>query len=263
MIPHKYKVDFAKRKGNVPFPCHYCNHCTMDLQIETDEHNIVKNFGITEEVPQTCGAGLHAPTSHGDCRYIYLNELPEDYKRWYPSTLFEFFTKEYAMEMLTDINCARYISKSMLIARAHKGYNTREQRIKEFIEEGIIDVSYDVDCNECYSLTQYGQMIADTICDMLDQYLLIKEHGEIMRLEPSRLVFEFIREHNDCTSKQIYDYFDREYDYEETLIPLVLESLVTAGYIEPLYNDNFTMIGYSTTQKGILRWRALYADNQM
>ena len=262
-LPHKYQVDFAKRKGSVPYPCYYCMHCTVDLEVETDEKNIVKNFGVVEEVPQICGAGIHAPTSYGDCKYAYLTELPDDYRSWFPSVLFEFFTKEYAMEMLTDINCAQYITKSMLIARSHKGYNTRVARLQEFIKDGIVDMSYDVKGEECYSLTDYGQSLADIVSEMLERYRLIKHHGELMAIEPVRQIFEFIREHNDCTTKQIYDYFDENYDYTEAVIPHFLEELERAGYVEPTYNDDYTRIGFSTSQKGILRWRAMYADNQV
>lgn len=266
-IPHKYQVDFARRKGNVPYPCFYCAHNSMN-ELITDEHNIVKEFGYDEQedyepVPQICGAGLHKPTGYADCKYIYPVALPSDYHRWYSSEKFEFFTREYMMEMLTDINCNRYIRRSVLIGRARRGYNTREQRLKELIEGGFVDVSYDVDCNECYSLTEYGQQIADAIADMLDQYILVKEHGEPMGNYVVKEVFEFIRSHSDCVAKQIYDHFDRKYDdLSEAEVPMALDCLVMAGYVEPIYNDDFTRISYNTTQKGILRWRAMYVDRQ-
>ena len=262
-LPHRHQVDFAKRKGNVPYPCFYCMNKSPNIEYITDGHNIVKEFGEEANVPQICNGGIHAPTGHGDCKRLIPVELPSEYKRWYPSSLFSLFTREYMMEMITDINANKFLSRPMLIARAHKGYHTREQRIKEMLDEGIVDVSYDVNCNECYSLTEYGQEIADAITGMLDSYLLIKEHGEIMAYEVSKLIFEFVRNHTDCTAKQVYDYFDANAGYDETVIPLGLEALVMAGYIEPLYNDDFTRIGYATTQKGILRWRALYVDNQV
>ena len=262
-LPHRHLVDFAKRKGNVPFPCFYCIYKNPTLDYVTDDNNIVKEFGEEGNVPQVCGGGLHCPTGHGDCAHIIPVELPSEYRRWYPSELFTFFTREYMMEMITDINANRQMSRTSLIARGRKGYHTREQRIYEMLEEGIIDWFYDVDCNECYSLTEYGQQIADAISGMLDEYLVIRSHGELMSYEVSKLIFEFVRSHSDCTAKQIYDYFDKTTDYDETVIPLGLEALVMAGYIEPLYNDNFSSIGYSVTKKGVLRWRALYADNQV
>ena len=258
-LPHSHKVDFARRKGNVPYPCHYCMNKLPTIEFVTDEKNIVLEFGKDEgDVPQTCMAGIHKPTEYGDCKAMLVSALLTQYKRWYPSEIFSFFTREYMMEMITDINCNVRLSRPMLIARSRKGYHTREQRIDEMIKEGIIDVSYDIDCNETYSLTEYGQMIADIITTMLDDYILVKQHGEPMGFELSRPIFEYVRAHPDCDAKHIYDHFDANYDYPETAVPLALESMVQAGYIEPTYSDDFTRIGYNTTQKGILRWRAMF-----
>lgn len=262
-LPHRHRVDFAKRKGAVPYPCFYCQHFTYDLSPKCDDKHIVIEFDEEAEVPQLCAGGLHAPTGYADCERMIPSELQTEYRRWYPSVLFTLFTREYFMEMLTDINANKYISRHMLVARSKKGYKTREQRIDEMLKDGIIDVSYDVNCDVCYSLTEYGQLIADSITEMFDRYILIKEHGELMGYELARKIFEFIRSHSDCTTKQIYDYFDANTNYAEHEVPLGLEALVEAGYVEPIFNDDFTRIGYSTTQKGILRWRALYVNDNV
>ena len=261
MLPHKYQVDFARRKGNVPYPCYYCLNFIQFNNITTDEHNQVKDFGTEANVPNTCTMGLRCPSEVGDCKSIQLKSL--ELLRWYPSALFEKFTRDYYLEMLTDIKCGQPITRSMLIARAHKGYNTREQRIQEMLDEGIITQSYNTDNEEIYSLTEYGTLIANEVCQLMDNYLIIKEQGELLAIDLPKMVFEWVRNHPNCTARQIYDYFgSASVHMSEKPAECALEDLVSAGYIEPLYDDNFEEIRFNTTQKGVDVWIMLKEKRQ-
>ena len=255
MIPKRHQVEFAKSKGKLIYPCCFCQNRLPNVEYHQDEHGIVTEFGVEEGVPQTCMAGLHAPTEYGDCKHIMVQELPQNYTRWYPSDLFTKFSKEYYMEMITDIRANQPIPRYMLIARAHKGYHTREQRIDELLEEGIITQSYHIDNEEAYSLTAYGEDIARAICELMDNYLLIKEHGELMDYDIPRILFLWIRENPNCTERQIYDYYDTFPQYSE-YIPYALNDLVSAGYVEPLYTSDYSEIRYNVTQKGVDVWKS-------
>lgn len=257
MLPKKYRTDWARIKGHIPYPCGYCMNYIQGLKEKCDEHNVISEFGEEGNVPMTCSAGIHAPTEYGDCKHIMLKALPNQYKRWFPSDIFTFFTKEYTMDMLTTLRCQANLSKSFLIGRAHKGYHTREQRLQEFVDEGLVDVGYNINNEEMYHLTDYGQLIADAIGDMIESYILIKQHGELMSYDEARLLFEFIREHPNCESKTIYDYFDKNYDFEDNIIPQIKELMLEAEYIDCEYDGDF-IIRYDVTQKGIDRWRAIY-----
>jgi len=267
-LPRRHRTDWARRRGEIPYPCGYCMNYLQGLKEKCDEHNVIQEFGEDGEIPLTCMAGQHKPTDYGDCRHIMLKALPNQYARWFPSEIFSFFTKEYTMEMLTDIRCQPYLTKSMIIGRAHKGYHTREQRLQEFIDEGLVDVGYNINSEEIYHLTDYGQRIADAVSDMLDNYILIKHHGELMSYDEVRLVFEYIYSHRDCDFKSIYDHFnttptvfddatgDRIADMTDAL-GHVVDSLLDAEYIDCVYDGDF-IIRYDVTQKGIDRWRAMY-----
>ena len=257
MLPRKHRTDWARRKGAIPYPCSYCMNYIQGLQEKCDDHNVITEFGKEANVPLTCMAGQHKPTDYGDCKHIMVKALPNQYARWYPSDIFTFFTKEYTMEMLTDLRCQPYLTKSFLIGRAHKGYHTREQRLQEFVDSGLVDVGYNINNEEIYHLTDYGQQIADAIGGMLDEYILVKQHGELMTYEESRQVFEYIRDHPNCELKSIYDYFDSNYDYEENIIPYIVERLLDAEYIDCVYDEDF-VIRYDATQKGLDRWMRLY-----
>ena len=261
MLPHKYQVDFARRKGNVAYPCFYCMSFIEHYDMVIDEHKCIVNFGKLANVPCTCASGLTHPTEARDCKYIQLKSL--ELLRWYPSALFEKFTRDYYLEMLTDIKCGQPITRSMLIARAHKGYNTREQRIQEMLDEGIITQSYNTDNEEIYSLTEYGTLIANEVCQLMDNYLIIKEQGELLAIDLPKMVFEWVKTHPNCTARQIYDYFGKaSVHISEKPAECALEDLVSAGYIEPLYDDNFEEIRFNTTQKGIDVWTMLREKRQ-
>lgn len=257
MLPRKHRTDWARNRGSIPYPCGYCMNYMQGLKEKCDEHNIIIEFGEDGEVPITCMTGQHRPSDYGDCKHIMLKALPNQCKRWFPSEIFTFFTKEYTMDMLTTINCQPYLTKSSIINRSQKGYHTREQRLQEFVDDGLVDVGYNIDCEEIYHLTDFGQLIADAISEMLEKYIIIKQHGELMGYEESRLVFEYIHDHPNCELKSIYDYFDANYDYDDNTIPQVKELLLEAEYIDCVYDDDF-VIRYDVTQKGIDRWRALY-----
>lgn len=264
-LPKKHQTDFARRKGSVPYPCFYCLNYTLFLNPICDEHNIVIGFGTEDNVPQTCMACLVAPSDYGDCSHIMVKALPDQYKRWYPSSIFNFFTKEYAMDMLTTIRSHPYLTKSIIIGRAHKGYHTREQRLQEFLDSGLVDVGYNINCEEIYHLTDYGEQIADAISDMLERYILIKQHGELMAHPEAMAMFEYIRENPGCTEKAIYDRFDDDFifdgkvNYEgKQLASYVLEKLLDAEYVECAYDSDFTNIRYDVTQKGIDRWARMH-----
>lgn len=238
------------------------------LNEKCDEHNVIQEFGKDGNVPLTCMAGQHKPTDYGDCRHIMLKALPNQYARWFPSEIFSFFTKEYTMEMLTDIRCRPYQTKSKIIARGYKGYHTREQRLQEFVDEGLVDVGYNINCEEIYHLTDYGQQIADAVSDMLDRYILVKQHGELMSYEEVRLVFEYIHSHRDCDFKSIYCHFDTTHTIFDDMtggritdmtdaLGHVMDSLLDAEYIDCVYDSDYT-IRFDVTQKGIDRWMTLY-----
>lgn len=253
MLPHRHQVDFARRKGNVPYPCYYCMNYVQFPTMVTDEHNFVLNFGKEENVPCTCMGGMRGPSEKGDCKGIQILELQQYCTRWYPSNLFDRFTREYWMEMLTDIKCGQPIARSMLIARARKGYHTREQRINEMLEEGLITQSYNVNNEEMYTLTAYGEAIADEICHMLDAYQIIKEQGELLEYDIPMTMFEWIRSNPNSTAKQIYNAFSECRD--STFIETTLEDLVSVGYVEPLYDSDYEEIRFNTTQKGVDSWK--------
>lgn len=254
MIPKRHQVEFAKSKGRLIYPCCFCKNRLPNIEYHQDEHGIVIEFGKEGGVPQTCMAGIHGPTEHGDCKYIMVEELAQNYTRQYPSELFSKFSKEYYMEMITDIKANQPIPRNILIARAHKGYHTREQRINEMLEEGIITQSYHIDNEEAYSLTAYGEDIARAICEMMDSYLLIREHGELMMYTGPYLVFEWIRDNPNCTERQVYDHFGGK---DDNVIPYALQDLVMAGYVEPLYTSDYSEIRLNVTQKGIDVWKSI------
>lgn len=256
-LPRKYQTDWARNKGFIPYPCGYCMNYTQGLKERCDEHNVILEFGEEGGVPITCTLGQHRPTEYGDCKHIMLKALPNQYARWFPSEIFTFFTKEYTMEMLTDIRCQPYQSKATIIDRSRKGYHTREQRLQEFIDGGLVDVGYNINCEEVYHLTNYGVLIADAIGDMMEEYIAIREHGELMEYDEARLVFEYIHDHPDCNMKSIYDYFDANYDFDDNTVPLIKEWLLEAEYIDCVYDSDF-IIRFDVTQKGIDRWRAIY-----
>lgn len=248
MLPHDYLVDFARRKGEVPYPCYYCMNYT-GVDSYCDDNGIVISFGIDGGVPCTCMAGLTRPTEGTDCKAIQLKCLIQHMGRFYPSSLFEKFSREYYMEMLTDLKVSKSLPRPMLIARALKGYHTREQRLSEMLQEGVIVSSFDIDNNEMFSLTEYGERIATVICEMLDEYLMIREQGELMKNDEIKTLFEWIRGNPNSTKRQIYDAFPN------TNVELALEDLTTAGYVEPLF-DNEMKLRYNTTQRGIDVWTA-------
>lgn len=270
MLPRKYRNDWARRMGEAPYPCCYCMNFVQGLNEKCDEHNIITEFGVEGEVPLTCMAGQHRPTEYGDCRHIMLKALPNQNKRWFPSDIFSFFTKEYTMEMLTDLNCQPYLTKSILIGRAHKGYHTREQRLQEFVDNGLVDVGYNINGEEIYHLTDYGQKIADIVSDMMESYIIIKQHGELMSYDESRLFFEYVMKNPDCTLKSMYEYFNGNPSVFDDMtggssvdllnaLTYILDAMLDAEYIDCAYDSEFT-IRYDTTQKGIDRWRALYKE---
>ena len=261
-LPHRHQVDFAKREGSVPYPCFYCMNKLPTIEYKTDEHNIVKEFGMDEgDVPQICMAGIHKPTDYADCKRALIVELSDNVHRSFPSEYFTFFTREYMMEMITDIRAMEYAPKSKLIGRGRKGYHTREQRLKELYDAGYVDQSYDINNEETYNLTAQGNDIADALSDFLSTVLYHSIRGDLFEDEVVVKVFEFIRSHSGCTKKQIYDYFDSNYGYEETVVPIVVQTLEDAGYIEPIFSADFEQIEYNTTQKGVLRWQRNCQDH--
>lgn len=257
MLPHRHQVDYARRKGNVPYPCFYCmNYVQFDGEIR-NEHNNIESFGTEANVPNTCMAGLTCPTGIDDCKGIQILELPQFYNRWYPSPLFERFTRDYYMEMLTDIKCGEPITRSMLVGRAHKGYHTREQRINEMLEEGVITESLNIKNEPTYSLTAYGNAIAEAICNMLNEYLIVKERGELMESEVHKTIFEWIRSHPNSTAGQIYQAFG-----DDGEIATSLEDLMDADYVEPLFDDSYSEIRMNVTQRGIDTWKMITERRQ-
>lgn len=256
MLPHRHQVDFARRKGKVPYPCYYCMNNVAMMDIETDEHNMVKSFGTEGGVPRTCMAGLTGPTEKGDCKAIMVLELPQCYTRCYPSSLFTKLTREYYMEMLTDILYRQPVVRSELVCRANKGYHTREQRITEMLDEGLITKSYHNCGEEMYSLTAFGRSMAILVSSMIEDYLMVCERGEILAYSGFIELFEWIRENPNSTAKQIYDSYRGRHGLG-AVIETTLEDLVSAEYVEPMFDKDYDEIRYNVTQKGINVWKMI------
>lgn len=163
MLPHRYLVDYARRKGNVPFPCFYCVNRPMSDNIEMDEDGHIVGFGTDANVPITCTMGLKCPSEHDDCVGMQLLALPSDYRRTYPESLFAYFARDYYMELLVTIYGNGLITKDALIGRNRKGYHTRKRRINDLLNDGLIVKSYRVSGTEQYTLTEYGERIAESL----------------------------------------------------------------------------------------------------
>lgn len=181
-LPHRYLVDYARRKGfgNIPFPCFYCLNNTMGNSPVIGRDGCVESFGIEANVPLTCQAGLTCPTDGNDCKAMQLLALPSDYRRIYPPSLFEMFARDYYMEMMSTIYREQPISRKKLVDRKRKGYHTREQRINDMLAENVVVASYNINNEEQYALTNLGECIAEQINQLVENYLLIKEEGELM-----------------------------------------------------------------------------------
>ena len=232
------------------------------IEYITDEKNIVLEFGKDDgDVPQICMAGIHKPTGYGDCKRALIMELSDNIHRSFPSEYFTFFTREYMMEMITDIRAMGYAPKSELIGGGRRGYHTREQRLKELYDVGYVDMSYNINNEETYHLTAQGVQIADSLADFLSVVIYQSTRGDLFDNDVIVKVFEWIRINSGCTKRQIYDHFDKNYDYEETVIPIAVQMLDDAGYIEPIYDSKFEEIHYETTNKGVCRWQRNCQDH--
>ena len=250
--PHRILVDFAKRKGKVPFPCFYCANRNINIEEITDEHNIISEFGTEDNVPQTCLAGQHGPSEYADCRHAMYVDLK--HHRMFANDIFDFLTREYMMEVLTTIQYGENVTRHNIIMRWRKGYHTREIRLNELYDAGYIDMFYNNDNEETYVLTSRGNELANAVSDMIERYIEIKEIPDALDFEIPRMVFEYIRSNSNCTKKQIYDHFGEDGGYDTT-IPFAVEDLTRSGYIEPTYDEGFEEIHYDTTYKGVLRWQ--------
>lgn len=253
-VPHQILVDFAKRKGLVPFPCFYCANKLATNTYILDEKSIVKGFGVEDNVPQRCMAGVHELDYYGDCsRAMYLSL---EHHPTFDNSVFDFLTREYMMEVLETINAYGTVAKSKIIERSRKGYHTREERLNDLYGAELVDVSYNIDTEECYSLTAKGKYLADGVAFLIEEFIIIKESGDSLDGENHQMVFKYIRDNSNLTKRQIYDHFgvDDERNGTDVMIPMVIDDLEKDGYIEPMFDAGFDRICYQTTEKGVRRW---------